>query len=63
MLFYLLFFLNSSFIILYIGHVLKHKSKNYRLSIIIRLLTLLLFGFVIFEQFSEKQHLILVLLT
>jgi hypothetical protein len=63
MLFYLLFIVNTGLIFLYIKHVLSHKTKNYRLSIVIRILTLLLFALVIFEQFSEKQHLILVLLT
>lgn len=62
MLFYLLLIINMVLLGLYITHEIKHKFKHYGLSIAIRVITLSMFGLVIFKQFSEKQHLIIVLL-
>ena len=62
MLFYSLFAINVVLLGWYLAYMFKSKLKHYGLSIAIRIVTLLMFGLVIFEQFSEKQHLIIVLM-
>jgi len=40
----------------------QQKNKNYYLSILIRLMTLGLFGLVIFDRYETQNHLIMLLL-
>lgn len=40
-----------------------HKSKDFRLSISIRVLTLGLFGFIILDHYESHIHFVLVLLS
>jgi len=40
----------------------QQKNKNYYLSILIRLMTLGLFGLVIFDRYETQNHLIVLLL-
>lgn len=61
MLFYSLFAINVVLLGLYLAYLVKYKLKHYGLSIGVRIVTLLMFALVIFEHFSEKQHLIIVL--
>lgn len=42
---------------------MTQKIKHYTLSILIRLLILGLFGFVIFDKYETKNHLIIVLIV
>lgn len=61
MLFNTLFALNIILISLYLYFLTTQKIKHYTLSILIRLLILGLFGFVIFDTYETKNHLIIVL--
>ena len=62
MLFNTLLGLNIVCIGLYFYVVISQKNKNYYLSILIRLMTLGLFGLVIFDRYETQNHLIVLLL-
>lgn len=61
MLFNTLFALNIILISLYLYFLKTQKIKQYTLSILIHLLILGLFGFVLFDKYETKNHLIMVL--
>lgn len=63
MLFNTLLGLNIVCIGLYFYVLISQKNKNYYLSILIRLMTLGLFGFVILDRYETQTHLILVLVS
>ena len=62
MLFSMLLCIYVLLIIGYIGIFLAKKQKYLSISIAIRLLTLLLFAFVIFGRYPSQTHLIILLL-
>ncbi|ENX24514.1 hypothetical protein [Acinetobacter sp. CIP 102136] len=61
MLFNTLLGLNMVCILLYCYLLISQKNKNYYLSILIRFITLGLFGLVIFERYETQNHLIVLL--
>lgn len=62
MLFSLLLGIYALLIVSYIGMVLANQYKHFGLSIAVRLITLTLFGFVIFDHYESQTHLIILLL-
>lgn len=62
MLFNTLLGLNMLCIGLYFYVLISQKKKNYYLSILIRLMTLGLFGLVIVDRYETQNHLIVLLL-
>ncbi len=62
MLFNTLLSLNILCVGLYFYVLISQKNKNYYLSILIRLMTLGLFGLVIVDRYETQNHLIVLLL-
>jgi hypothetical protein len=63
MLFYILLSITVTLALIYWGILFLYQTKHYALSALIRLSLLGLFAFVIFEQYNQQHHLIIVLLS